>query len=193
MPIPFTGDLASVRVPDYAPRPKRPCFDHLRIEPERHYNLILLSSQLTCVLVHAVDGRTLPCTGDNQTCWLSHAEHGTRWQAWAFAIEDYIPSRIRLITLTPVTVNMEPGLLDQTRNLRGYRLRLQRADKRIRSRLFGTVDWIAPAPYTLPMVPRMLDQLGVLWAAPDRPEKWSKGTTDLTELREKYMRKGGAK
>lgn len=193
MPLPFSGNVSTVRIPDYVPRPKRPCYDHLRIEPEKEYKLILLSQRLTCVLVHAVEGRTLPCTGDRETCWLSHAEYGTRWQAWAFAIEDFKPSRLRMVTLTPVTVDMEPRLLDQGEDLRGRRLTLRRADRRIRSRLCGSVDWISKAPYKLPLAPDLLDQLGVLWAAPDRPEKWSKGTTCIDELRERYMAKGGGK
>jgi hypothetical protein len=182
---PFCGDPRTVRRPDYAPRSKRPCYDVYRVEPSKAHDLVVLSHVLVDVLVHPVDGRTQPCTGHAETCWLSHAEFATRWQGWLFVATPH-SSIIRMVTVTPFTVEVEPELLNPARDLRGLELRLWRADKRIRSRLHGAFNRLRRWPEPLPPLPDMLTQLGSLWSAPARPANAKDCPESIREIRARY-------
>lgn len=190
--VPFAGDPRTVRRPDYAPRSKRPCYDLYRIEPGKTHQLIILSNVLTDVLVHPVDGRTQPCTGDNQTCWLSHAEWATRWQGWLF-VKELVPSRIRMVTLTPFTVQCEPELLNPALDLRGRLLNLWRGDKRIRSRMYGSLSRTHLEKNGLLPCPDMLLQLGTLWSAPARLAPHKDCPEEIREIRARYNQVGEVK
>jgi hypothetical protein len=184
---PFKGDPRSVRRPDYTPRSKRPCYDVYAVTPGRPdgHKLVILSHTLTKVLVHVIDGRTQPCTGDAQTCHINHTLYGTRWQGWLF-VKRPGRSPVQMVCVTPFTVEVEPWLDTQGFDLRGRVLLLWRQDQRIRSRLHGRITKDDPIKEGLPPCPDMLTQLGTLWGAPDRPKVSLPNPAGMEALRERY-------
>lgn len=186
---PFTGDAAHVRRPDYCPRIKRPFYEHYKVTPERNHQLVILSSRLECVLTHAVDSRTQPCTGEGENCHVSHVKHGIRWQGWLW-VREAGAKAIRTVTLTPGTMADVPDLLNPSIDFRGRKLTLWRKDRRLRSMLRGRLDDSFWALDYLPEVPSMMSHLVGLWSAPPRSDHNRDCPASIEELRATFVPTG---
>lgn len=188
--IPFAGDARTVRRPDYVPKARNALYPIEKIEPGREHTFTILSNVLTDVLIHPVDGRSQPCTGDRDTCWLSHAEFGTRWQGWLFVRHLHGSRWVRMVCLTAFAVECEPMLLDPELVLRGRIITLRRADKRIRSRMHSKIDRDSSDHVDIPPCPDMLQQLGALWSAPARKAHPKDCPDAIREIRSRYAGSG---
>jgi hypothetical protein len=176
MPLPFTGDVRSIRRPDYLPRSKRPFYEIHRIDRMEPTAFLILSEHPETVLVHAVQmgpynaWRTQPCTGEGERCHLSHAEYAIRWQAWLWVVKANT-RKVGLVTLTEGAVGMCPRLLDPAEDLRGRVLKLWRKRNEANSLMLASLDERTRLNDQVVAVPSLIAQLGSLWSAPPRTDK----------------------
>lgn len=98
----------------------------LRVVSKEPLEVIIVSDGLTELDTHFVDGRTVYCTGDVNTCPHPHATHGDRrYYAW-LAVQLDERSDLHLLRLTGPAVEAEPALRSPGQSLRGLRLHVWR-------------------------------------------------------------------
>lgn len=186
MQFPFAGDARTVRRPDYLPRLKRPCFPVLKILNKDPVELVILSDHVEQVLVHTMhDGRTQPCTGVGEHCWLAHAEFATKWQGWLFVRKRWM-REVMMLTLTPGSCAVAPQLLNPELNLRGLTLKVWRKQDRIRSALIASLDTQSREATNLAGVPQLIDQLGTLWSAPPRKARYKDSPPEVKAVLDSF-------
>lgn len=110
-----------------APPPRRfRRIPQVRVVSKEPMEFIIVSDQLTELDTHFVDGRTVYCTGDVNTCPHSHAVHGDRrYYAW-LAVQRDERGELLLLRLTGPAVDAEPALRTPGESLRGKRLHVWR-------------------------------------------------------------------
>lgn len=163
MQFPFTGDVRTVRRPEWLPRTRKPCFPILTIASKDPHHLIILSPQVEQVMIHVMgSGRTQPCTGIGEACWLPHAEYPSKPQYWIFVAKRGSRT-VYMLSLTPGACQVAPRLLDPDLDLRGLELQVWRRDMTNRSPMRAKLFLTDRYTGHLEAIPSMLDQLGALW------------------------------
>lgn len=150
------------------PPPKVKKYDRLKIATGKGETLVIVSSGLQACLTHFVDKRTVPCTGEQDTCWLDHRDVGKpRYAGW-LAVQIPNAGRVYLLSLTPVAVSVEPRLQEKDRVLRGLTIRVWRSGNNERTEMHCKLQLDVPRVVELPVEPDLRYCIERMWAAEDR-------------------------
>ena len=166
----WTGGPAPLwSCPPPPPRVKK--YDRLKIGVGPATEVVIVSSRLEETRTHYVDARTVPCTGDVETCWVDHRDHGApRYSAW-LAVKFPKINPVWLLSLTPVAIAIEPRLRQQDLDLAGLTLKVWRIGGHERSEMHALLLVDGQRVPNLPTAPDIRFCLQRMWAAEDRPAR----------------------
>lgn len=151
------------------PPPRVKKYERFKVDPGPGQQLVIVSGHLEETRTHFVDQRTVPCTGDDGTCWVDHRAVGNpRYCGW-LAVKLPRVSRVYLLSLTPVAVAIEPRVRDASRDLAGLTLKVWRVGNHDRSEMHAALQLDVPRVAELPPTPDIRFCLERMWAAEDRP------------------------
>jgi hypothetical protein len=163
----FPGDMARVRRPLKAAGKKFAWIDPCVIEPLVTTKVVILSSRISWIYVHRVEGRTLPCTGEGQDCHVSHAETPLLRQGWCWVWRGGSTELLHL-TLTGYVLDTLPCLNDPAIDQYGQVLEIKRRDKRPFSAMLAKLGEKRKGPEVRITTPDMDEFLTRIFTAPPR-------------------------
>lgn len=104
-------------------------------KPGRPIDVYCVSSRMTEVITHWVDGQSTPCTRPMQVCEWCEMRYGLRWKAY---VGVFIPAdgRVSILELTLNAVN-QCKALRLAPDLRGGRVKLRRPGSRPNSAVYA--------------------------------------------------------
>jgi hypothetical protein len=148
----WTGGVAPLwSVTPPPPRVKK--YERLPILPGPGVSVVIVSSRIEETRTHYVDSRTVPCTGDDDQCWLDHRQVGNpRYCGWlAVALPKF--TKVWLLSLTKVTVAVESRLRNEALDLRGLTIKVWRTGNHERSELHAALQLDTPRAEKVPECP----------------------------------------
>lgn len=164
----FCGDMRAVRRPLKAAGKRFAWIDPYHVTPGQVHQVVILSSRINWIYVHRSGMRTLPCTGEGETCHVAHAETPTLIQGWCWVCTPN-NTAVRHLTLTGYVYDALPFLSDPEIDLYGQVLTLKRRDSRPFSAILASVGEKRTGPPQRIELPSMEDFLARIFTAPPRP------------------------
>ncbi len=133
------------------PRNRPPCIDFLRVSPYQPSSVVLVSGKLIKTEVHYWCERTVPHTEPAASC--APCRDGWQRPKWyGFALVQIATGKLNIARITEKAAESCPLLLDETIDLRGKLLVLERIKKSPRGEMRATLK---PGPNLVHLAPEL--------------------------------------
>ena len=163
-----------------APRPRGVSYPRVRITSTSWTQLVIISERVYAVEVYYDSPRTQPVTDEQREDPAIYDRlPGKRWQGW-IAVRFVNDPTVRLVAVTPFTVQCVPQLADLNSSLRGWSVSLCRSSVDTFARLVGRWEDRRAPEKNLRAAPDLAAVLATMWNAPTRPKAQAQAQASAT-------------
>jgi len=176
--VPSRGGRVSAGIP--APAPRGVSYPRVRITSTSWTQLVIISHRVYAVEVYYDSPRTQPVTDEQRADQAVYDRlPGKRWQGW-IAVRFVNDPAVRLVSVTPFTVQCVPQLADLNSSLRGWSVSLCRTSVDQFGRLAGRWEDRRAPEKNLRAAPDLAGVLAGMWGAPTRPKALAQAQASAT-------------